>query len=468
MKWWLGALVLLAASVVLRLEYLVYALYAFLGLLALSRHWARRWTDWIDVDRRCSRTEAEIGERASVRVTLHNRGRGRIPWLIVEESLPLDALRQHPPRLRASPGRLAVATLRPGETRVLDYDVEFLMRGYYQLGPLLLESGDLFGLHRRYRIASAPCFVLVRPKVVPLLGYDLASRRPIGEVRLRHRLFEDPTRIAGVRPYEKGDPLNRIHWRATARTGELHSKVFEPSCVAGATLLLDFHRDSFVARHDASRDSELNRRLAAAGASHLAADFHGPEVSWIELAVTTVASLAHAVYEQGQPIGFVTNGRDAAERLRFEGWREEFRSRAIAHRTLDRRPRSERLAPVMVETRRGPNQLLRILDTLARLETTDGLSFPELVSEAIGRLPRDATIAAVLTHVTEETAIALGILRRSGFAVIAVMVSYEENEYLDWASPPDWAERLLAEGVPFRRVRDEASLQELCAEHFIR
>ena len=81
--------------------------------------------------------------------------------------------------------------------------------------------GDLFGLHRRFRLETKPHFVLVFPQVVPLRGYDLASRRPIGEVRLTHRLFEDPTRIAGVREYQQGDPLNRIHWRATARTGTL-------------------------------------------------------------------------------------------------------------------------------------------------------------------------------------------------------------------------------------------------------
>ena len=67
----------------------------------------------------------------------------------------------------------------------------------------------------------------------PLAGYDIASRRPIGEIRIQHRLYEDPTRIAGVRRYEAGDPLNRVHWRATARTGQLHSKVYESSTMAG-------------------------------------------------------------------------------------------------------------------------------------------------------------------------------------------------------------------------------------------
>jgi len=74
------------------------------------------------------------------------------------------------------------------------------MRGYYQLGPLLLETGDVFGLHRRFRVATEPHFALVLPKVLPLQGYNLASRRPIGEIRVVHRLFEDPTRLASIRP----------------------------------------------------------------------------------------------------------------------------------------------------------------------------------------------------------------------------------------------------------------------------
>ena len=136
----------------------------------------------------------------------------------------------------------------------------------------MVETGDLFGLHRRYRVLTSPHFLMVYPDVVPLEGFELASRRPIGEVRMSHRLYEDPTRIAGVRRYEMGDPLNRIHWRATARTGQLHCKVYEPSCVAGATLMLDFHQAVF----DPSQEPHRS-----------------------ELSVTAAASLANAVYENG-------------------------------------------------------------------------------------------------------------------------------------------------------------------------
>ncbi len=73
--------------------------------------------------------------------------------------------------------------------------------------------------------------------------------------------------------------------------------------------------------------------------------------------------------------------------------------------------RSERLQPLVVPTRRGADQLLRILETLARVELTDGLSFPQLIAEAACRMPHDATVIAVLTTLTAEIAEALGELR---------------------------------------------------------
>ncbi|MBX3748066.1 MAG: DUF58 domain-containing protein [Verrucomicrobiae bacterium] len=468
MRWWLGAAALLVLGWILGLGLLVYAMYAFFGVLWLGRHLAARWTGRIRVDRFVPAALVEIGETLAIRLTLHNETGGRIPWLLIEESLPIAALTQVPPRLRATGPRVAVLSLRRGEHRVFEYQVTFLLRGYYRIGPTLLESGDLFGLYRRYRTATEPSFVLVPPKVVPLEGYDLASRRPIGEVRMQHRLFEDPTRVRGIRPYERGDTLNRIHWRASARTGALQSKCFDASCVAGANLLLDLHRDGFAPARRPAMSPELARRVARQLPQ--AADAHpsDQESAWIELAITTAASLANAVFELGERVGLVTNGRDAAERHRTEGLGCAFRTRSLARTSLDHTPSSDRLQPVTVETRRGPEQLQRILDVLARIEITDGLRFHELVDETASRLPRDATAVAILSQVPEEVAIALGQLRRGGFAVFVVLVNREETQVCDWASPPDWADRLMAEGIPFRQVRDESDLSQLCAERLIR
>lgn len=441
MKWVLGTIVLLAAGLIFKLGSLVYGMYVVLGVLLVSRYLARVWTGHLSATRWTDGDSVRIGESVQVEVTVLNLGRWRVPWVLLEDSLPLQALRQHPPRIRVEGQSLLLAQLPARGQKTLAYEVRFLMRGYYQFGPLLLESGDLFGLHRRYRVITSPSCVLVYPKVVPLEGYDIASRRPIGEVRLSHRLFEDPTRIAGVRAYERGDPLNRIHWRATARTGSLQSKLYEPSCIAGATIVLNFHEGGFGLKNPVYRQ---------------------------ELAITTAASLANAVYQMGEQIGLLTNGRDAAERIRYEGRHQEFRTRAIARAKAAELERSQRLQPVQVETRRGATQLEQILATLARLESTNGFEFPQLLAASTGRLARDATVIAVLADVSEETAIALGNLKRNGFAVTAVLVLYGETDYYDWAQPPEWAARLLAEGIDFRRVDDEPALSRLCAERILR
>jgi uncharacterized protein (DUF58 family) len=361
--------------------------------------------------------------------------------LLLEESLGRAGISEFPRRLKVDGERIKLIRLKAGETKALHYRVTFLMRGYYQLGPLLLETGDVFGLHRRFRVATEPQFVLALPKVLPLQGYNLASRRPIGEIRIAHRLFEDPTRLAGIRPYQRGDPLNRIHWRATARTGSLHSRLYETSRVAGAVFLLDVHRDNYP---------------GAVGAAAM------------ELAVTTVASLANAVFLMGEQIGFASNGRDAADRIRVHGWLAEFTTRRDALQRATETPRSERLRPVIVPTLKGADQLRIILETLARLEPTNGLHFDQMVEEVTSRLRRDATVVPVLRKVTPAIAIALGELVRHGFAVTAIVVLFEEFAAPDWAQPPEWAGLLLAQGVDFRVVTTEESISELCAEALVR
>ena len=442
MKWFLGIAVLLVLGLVFRLNLLVYAMYVLGGVLLLGRFLARAWTENLVARRQVVDEVCEIGATIRVAVELENRGRLSVPWILLEDSVPLAALRQSPRRLQLNGHRVALTRLAPGETgKVCEYEAEFLQRGYFQFGPLLVETGDVFGLHRRYRLLTEPQFVLVLPKVLPLQGYNLASRRPIGEIRVAHRLFEDPTRLAGVRLFQQGDPLNRVHWRATARTGQLHSRVYENSRVAGATLLLDFHEHSY---------------RGAIGSSSA------------ELAVVTVAALANAVSLQGQQIGLVTNGRDAADRIREEGWQGEFLNRSLARQQAAALVENTRMSPVVVPTRKSADNFLRILQTLARLELTDGLDFSGLVREAAVQLPRDATVVAVFSRVTPEMAQALGELARRGFLVTAIVVFFGGEMLPDWAKPPEWAEILLAQNINFHMVNSEDAVTNLCAQAIVR
>ena len=439
MKWILGAGLLLFAGFVFELGPLVYAMYVLLGVLLVSRFLTFTWVECISIRRDCDKFSCQIGDTVAVASIVRNTGILPVPWMLLEDAVPQDALLDSPPRIKAKGPRVAVAQLFPMAEKNLLYQLTFNQRGYYQIGPMLLESGDVFGLHRKFKVSGKPNFILVYPKVVPLDGYDISSRRPIGEVKMTHRLFEDPTRISGVRAYQHGDPLNRVHWRATARTGSLQCKTYDPSCIAGATLLLDFHSYSH-------RGGQFANLLT-------------------ELTITTAASLANTLAQMNQPIGLVSNGRDAADRVKEEGWQQDFRTRNMARKLLDLRGQSERLRPVMVETRRGGEQLSRILESLARLELTTGLNFSQMVEEARPHLTRDATIIAVLRAVSEETALTLGSLKRSGYAVTAVVIV--PDRIPDWVVPPEWAELLLAQGLNFRPVHDEEALTQLCGEQLL-
>ncbi|MEN6407041.1 MAG: DUF58 domain-containing protein [Thermoguttaceae bacterium] len=435
MKWLLAVLLLLAMALNFRLSLPVYAMYAMLGILLVSRVLTRTWLHHLSAQRECNRYWAAEGDTVAVVLHVQNLGWMPIAWVLLEDVLPRRAVHWQPPSLTVSGNRLQLASLKGRGQYTMFYQLHCNRRGFHQVGPLVVETGDLFGLHRRYRVLTSPHFLLVYPKVVPLEGFELASRRPIGEVRLVHRLYEDPTRIAGVRRYEAGDPLNRVHWPATARTGRLHSKVFEPSCVVGATLLLDFHQSVFDPHHEPYRS---------------------------ELSITAAASLANAVYQMDQQIGLVTNGRDAADRIRQEGWDYDLRSRRAARRAAAMLDRSERLRPIVVETRRGPEQLGRILETLARVELTDGLSFAQLAQEVASRLPRDATVVAMLSQPSLETIAILGLLRRKGLAVTAIVNLYDDGDFERAAA------QLATEAIDARHLKTVDSLPTLCQQYVLR
>jgi len=170
----------------------------------------------------------------------------------------------------------------------------------------------------------------------------------------------------------------------------------------------------------------------------------------------------------GQQIGLITNGRDAADRIREEGWGAEFTTRRDAHRRSSEAQANTRLRPIVVETRKGDAKFQQILETLARLEHTDGLEFSALLSEVAYEIPRDATVVAVLRRVSSATAASLGELVRRGFLVTVIVVSVELEPPPDWAQPPEWAQMLLAHDIDFRVVNTEESVTNLCAEAIVR
>ncbi|RWZ61132.1 DUF58 domain-containing protein [Labedella populi] len=119
------------------------------------------------------------------------------------------------------------------------YSVRPRRRGEFVLGPLVVTQADPFGLVEADRSSDGRNAVMVTPRVSPLVRSDLV--RASGEgTRHEHRMSSHP-RIDELiaREYRSGDPMRRIHWRATARRGELMVRQEEQEVDPAVVLLLD-------------------------------------------------------------------------------------------------------------------------------------------------------------------------------------------------------------------------------------
>ena len=386
--------------------------------------------------------ELKVGSKANASIEITNTSKVPMLWLLVEDLLPKQVLvaNTHSPPLEIVGERLAVIMLGPGETKSIDYEVHCKRRGYLQIGPTVLETGDLMGLFRRFRVGNDPQYITVMPEIVPLTDYEIGSRRPIGEIRMRANVMDDPTRLRGIRQWQIGDPMRSVHWAATARTGTLHSKIYEPSSIAGATLILDMHTSTNPSSHEPVRT---------------------------DLAVTAAASIAASLHDAGEPFGLVTNGRDAADRIRTEGWQGDDRvsfpqKRSDVSGAAAMRTENDRLNPVIVAPSRGPVQFKEVHRTLARLERTDGLTLAELLVECESQLSGDTTLLVILQQASPATIAVLVSLSNRGRAVAVIINTHDINDYTSIAGP------LIASRIPTFYLSDKESIAGVCRSVLVR
>ncbi|HEV7211153.1 MAG TPA: DUF58 domain-containing protein [Blastococcus sp.] len=150
-------------------------------------------------------------------------------WLLTE---------QLPPELGSSPG-FVVDRLAGATSTVFRYRVHGNRRGRHTLGPLRLRLLDPFGLVERTAVGTDTAPLVVVPRVLPLPPAGLTAGHGGGGEGARRSIAVHGEDDVSTREYRHGDDLRKVHWRATARTGELMVRLEERPWRAQATLLLD-------------------------------------------------------------------------------------------------------------------------------------------------------------------------------------------------------------------------------------
>jgi uncharacterized protein (DUF58 family) len=245
------------------------------------------------------------GQPARVNLALTNEGRTPSGVLLLED---------HVPYVLGTRPRFVLDGIGHGWRRQVSYQVRSDVRGRFEIGPMTVRVGDAFGLVELGRAFRMTVPLVVTPRTVPLSTIPLGGGWT-GSGDNRPRAFamgsaEDVT----VREYRQGDDLRRVHWRSSARLGELMVRREEQPWQSRATVLLD------------------NRLVAHRGQG---------VASSLEAAVSAAASVTVHLSQRGFQVRLVTSGGEADVAA---GWH-------LRDTDLNVRPLLESLAVVQLEQR---------------------------------------------------------------------------------------------------------------------
>lgn len=376
--------------------------YVLLALLALSYVWARLNLAGLSVEREVFTQRAQVGDYSRERIAVYNHWPVAKLWIELQDHSDLP---NHAPGF--------VTYLPARERRRWPVRTPCTMRGKFRLGPATLVSGDPFGIFRVARRHETTAEVLVYPRLAPLPGFSLPSAELPGGQYLKSRAYHVTPNVSGVRSYLPGDSYNRIHWRSTARTGDLMVKEFELDPTAELYIVLDLQERAHE-RLSAERAARGMRRLSEVRVAE----------STEEYTVHAGASIARHMLDQDRAVGMIAWGQ---------------------HREV-------------IPAEREVRQLYKILEALAVLRAHGTHSLAEVLAAEAGRFGRNSTLVLVTPSLDERWVSGVQHLRHRGVQAVAVFV--EPQSFGGWKDSRAVQARLADARVPFFLFRQGQGLAE--------
>jgi uncharacterized protein (DUF58 family) len=216
----------------------------------------------IAATRHLDRTRTPVGSVVRVELEIRNASRMTTPLLLAQDALP--------PELGAAEGggaRFVLPRIPAAQQSTVGYGLRPVRRGRYTIGPLSVRLADPFGFCQILRTFSTTAKISVLPATAPLRLGQLGGQWSVGGESRQRGITTGGEQDVTTRPYRPGDDRRRVHWRTTARTGELSVRREEQLWQSRATVLLDTR----AAAHNPGNRSESFEFAVSATASIAAA-----------------------------------------------------------------------------------------------------------------------------------------------------------------------------------------------------
>ncbi len=416
-QWYYLSIAIILLGLLLRQPLLV--VIGLLGVLVLAATdiWVKYCLQDLRYQRQFSEQRVLFGEEIQLSLSVENAKLLPLPWLEIEDSVPQPlTFKGRHLRVNISNNMVILEnlfSLRWYERVTRPYTVLCNARGVHMFGPTVLRSGDVFGFLDRQESLINRQYLLVYPMVVPLSRFGLPSRHPFGDNRAPRRLLEDPSRVIGVRDYMYGDELRRIHWKATARTMQLQSKVYQATTTYTLVLFLN-----------------VTSQLDA---------WYGVRPELQELAICATASVADWALDQGYAVGLHANSMmympemgisiSTSHPSSSSSESGGLSSTSAPKQEEETEQRLEAVVADQLKRRRihlppasNEEQRIRIMETLARVQSYFGSSIEDLIQAERTRLPAGATVVVVTSTVSDPLLDSLSRVKQSGHAVTILYV----------------------------------------------
>ncbi len=325
-----------------------------IGAYFWTRHALKRTDCLIMVEK----DRLEVGESLGVRVRLDNDTWLPMPWVEIDEKTPQHLVTTDMPRQATSVPLLG--------SRVIQFRLLARRRGHYHVGPIQLRLGDAMGLFQGEQEFRSKTSVTVFPRVHYIESLPIPLSQPFGPVRTQERAFEDPSNHAEIRPYRPGDNPRHIHWRTSARMGELMIRQYELNATTQMHIFLDMSQEAQVGRVEMG------------------------EPSTEEMAVEIAASLAALGLRRKIDTGLVCHGQ-------------------------------ERFA---VSAGRSQRAFTEILEVLARAQATGRLPIDKVLELEAAHLTNKSTLVVITPKLTQRLAELL-LRLRANHQVMLVLLKAE-------------------------------------------
>lgn len=370
--WIGGAGLVLLVGVVAGVPALSLLALLVLATAGLAAAWNQVCLARVEYHRSLSDDRAFPGDVVTLTLTVVNRKPLPLPWLAIEDELaealePVD----HETTISGTAGRRVlriVTSVRPYERVTWRVPLRCPARGRHALGPATLRAGDPLGFFANRITLATTNVILVYPRVHALSDLGFPLRLPLGEARVVRHLLTDPARVVGVRPYRTDDPFRSIHWKASARLGTLQVRVAEPTTTLQLAVFVNL--DTF---------------------EHY---WEGLDVLTAEQAIEVGASIAAWGNAQRYAVGLYANGVVAGS------------------------DQALRVPPG-----RGPAQLPRMLEGLAKISPYSSVSFVRTLQAEAERLPLGSTVVVVTGMLPDTLRAQLAALLASGLRVVLVPIA---------------------------------------------